>query len=146
MPVRDPRFGAAVAITEAITGQSMGEDDLDPEAMRKAGKDEVRVVFPMDAWDELEYLADDSNDDPTDLPSKVYSAWEKEHGHFPTGEEDISCEGEEEDTEWAFYCRGFTTQQLLPIVEEAIPDGWTAGVVPVPEEVLSGGQIAITRR
>jgi hypothetical protein len=146
MPVRDPRFGAAVAITEAITGQSMGEDELDGKTLREAGKGETRVVFPMDAWDELEYLVDDSTEEPTDLPSKVYIAWQKEHGHFPKGEEDVSCEGEEEDTTWAFYCRGFSPQQLLQIVEEAIPDGWTAGIVPVPEDAFSEAQIAITRR
>ena len=132
---RDPRFAEAVAITEAITGLKMTE----------AGGDEVRVVLPMDAWDELEYLAADDTEEPTDLASVLLMAWEKEHGRFP-GDDDVSCEGEEEGEEWAFYVHGFEVQELLQVVVDAIPDGWTAALVPVPDDVLSAAQVAITRR
>ena len=133
---RDPRFAEAVAITEAITGQKMTE----------AADDEVRVVLPMDAWDELEYLAADDTEEPTDLASVLLMAWKKEHGRLPGGDDDVSCEGEEEGEEWAFYVHGFGVRELLQIVADAIPDGWTVGVVRVPDDVLSGAQIEISRR
>ena len=60
--------------------------------------------------------------------------------------DDVCCEGEEEGEEWAFYVHGFTVDELLPLVRSAIPDGWTVGVVPVPDGVHSGAQIAVVRR
>ena len=138
MPVRpssvDPRFNDAITITEAITGQKMSRD---PEAARKARQDEVRVVLPMSAWDELEYLAADDTEEPTDLPTVL--SLERDGA-------DVFCEGEQEGEEWAFYVGGFTVADLLQIVNDAIPDSWTASVVPVPDSAYSGAQIAITRR
>jgi hypothetical protein len=113
----DPRFNDAIAVTETITGQKMSPD---PETARKARQDEVRVVLPMSAWDELEYLAADDTEEPTDLPTV------------------LSLE--------AFYVGGFTVADLLQIMNDAIPDSWTASVVHVPDYAYSGAQIAITRR
>jgi hypothetical protein len=135
MSVRDPRFDAARAVTEAITGQSMSEDDLNPEATGRAGRGETRVVLPMDAWDELEYLAADDTEEPTDLFSRLYLAWQKLHPGEP--DENVLCEGEEEGEVWTFYCQGLSADELLTVVQEAIPENWTASLV--------GEQITIAR-
>lgn len=128
-----------------MPGWSMDEDELDLPALRKAAKDQVRVVLPMSAWDELEYLVDDSTEEETDLPSRVLGAWKASHGRFPKVKDNVSCEGEEEGESWAFYVAGYTVEDLLPVVRQAIPDGWTANVVAVPPDAFAGGQIAVTR-
>jgi hypothetical protein len=67
-------------------------------------------------------------------------------GRRATGGDDVYCEGEEENEEWAFYVHGFTAENLLPLVQQALPKGWMAAPTPVPEDVYSGAQIAIMRR
>lgn len=124
----------------------MTEDELDPEAPRAAGKDEIRVLFSLADSDVLEYLVDDTTEEPTDLPSRLYLAWEQLHGRSPRGEDEVSCEDEEEDPVMAFYYRGLSLDHLLQLVRVAIPKEFTASGVPVPEAVCSGAQIAITRR
>jgi hypothetical protein len=69
-----------------MSGWSMTEDELDPPALKAAAKEEVRVVLPMEAWQELRYLADDSTEGPTDLPSVLLLARETSHGRRAPGD------------------------------------------------------------
>jgi hypothetical protein len=107
-------------------------------------KKETLVAFPMSAWDELEYLVDDSDPTPTDLPSVIVLAWKAKHGRLPTGDE-VTCEGEEAGNSWEFYVQGIELTELLRIVRSAVPEGWTADIVAVSGSSLQGTQINITR-
>ena len=55
---------------------TMTGNDRERTVLRKEAKDEVRVVLPMNGWEELGYLVDDSTEDPTDLPTVLLLAWE----------------------------------------------------------------------
>jgi hypothetical protein len=72
-------------------------------------------------------------------------AWQTTHGRLPSAEE-MSVEDEEEDPVMAIYCRGIDQDDLLRLVQKAVPEDFTAAVVSVPEGVYSGSQIAIVRR
>jgi hypothetical protein len=108
---------------------------------------ETRVYFSMADWEELEYLCDDSEDNPKGytLMDRVILAYERIKGP-DAPDEDVSCEGEEEGEEWAFYCLGLSLNDLLGVVRDTIPEGFKADIVTVPEDSLSGTAISITRR
>jgi hypothetical protein len=148
---------------EIASASTMTEDDLeeiagviggfaqlsrnrDDARLREAARAETRVAFPVEAFDELGYLVGDSTEDPTDLPSAVVLAWQAAHGRLPGAGDDVSCEGAEEGEEWAFSCRGLELDQLLGVVRQAIPPGWTAEITPVPPAAFAGTAIAMTRR
>jgi hypothetical protein len=104
--------------------------------------EEIKVILPMDDWDELEFLAADDSEERTDLPSRVALAYQALHPGEP--DEDVLCEGEEEGDVWVFYCQGLTVDQLLTVVREVIPEGWTAEAV-AAEELASSAQITVSR-
>lgn len=109
---------------------TLTEDDLDSpesEEARAGLLAEIRVVFPMSAWDELEFLVDA-------FPEQVVTTFEG-----------ADAEGEEEGEEWAFYCSGMTPEQTREQVLLAVPDGWTAKIVPVRPGELTGTRIEIQR-
>jgi hypothetical protein len=130
----------------AIFGVAQLDTGRNYDVLRESANAETRVAFPMEAFAELEYLLDDSTEEPTDLPAAVVLAWQAAHERFPSGTDDVSCEGEEEGEEWAFYCRGLELDHLLRVVRQAIPEGWKADFTPVPPNAYSGTAIAITRR
>ena len=86
----------------AIFGVSQLNAGQNYDALRQAARAETRVAFPMEALEELEYLVDDSSQEPTDLPNAIILAWQAAHERLPGGTDDMSCEGEEEgDVEYA---------------------------------------------
>ena len=107
-------------------------------------RQETRVSFSMEDWDELQFLADDSVEEPVTLADRFYLAWQRLHDGAAITE-DVSCEDEEEDTEYAWYCRGLTLDELRAVVRAALPQGWSADISPVPEDSFAGSQITITR-
>jgi hypothetical protein len=100
-------------------------EDLSPHTAAALGK-EIHVAMPMAGWDELEFLADG-------FPDRVYEQTKGE------------VEGEEEGEWWVFYCNGVTIEGLLEQSLAALPQGWTAAVVPVPDGDLAAGRIEFSR-
>jgi hypothetical protein len=92
----------------------------------------------------LQFLADDSVELPLTLADRFCVEWQRLHnGAAIAG--DVSCEDEEEDTEYAWYCRGLAVDELLSVVRAALPRGWSADVSPVPEDSFAGSQITMMR-
>lgn len=123
----------------------MTKIDFTPEQLA-ALKEEIRVVFDLDDYVVLEYLVDDSQEgEGNTVADRAVLAWQSTHGRLPSAAE-VSVEDEEEDPVMAIYCRGIDQDDLLRLVQKAVPEDFTAAVVPVPEGVYSGSQIAISRR
>lgn len=102
-------------------------------------------MFSMEDWDELMYLVDDSDSETTTFADVVHLDYRARHDGREPKNTDALVEDEEEDAEMAMYCSCVELDHLLELVLQAIPEGFTAAVVPPPEWVLSGTQIAITR-
>lgn len=120
------------------------DDEMTPQSRAHLAR-ETRVTFQMVHWLELKGpLVDDEDEGDLPFTERFYAEWQRLHPVEVIPDE-VSCENEEENDEYAWYCLGLTLDQLLALVINVIPEGFTAAVVPVSEGSLSGSQIAITK-
>lgn len=95
---------------------------------------QVRVSFPMSAFEELRFITDDSDG-------------LMEHLLGEAGADDDTAHDEDEGIEYAFYLSSdtLTVEEVLAVTNAMLPAGWVAVVTPPRGDYPPATQVDFTR-